>query len=222
MKRTQSMLSKIRRGIKTRKNQRTKTLMYSNRMKRFVKNNPRVMLTAYKLIKEIHAQKDKTLKSEPNLGLKVTPIHVYSHRNVFNRGLYKVEIGTKTFFVKNSTFIFSALQKGTWERSQKAIEALGGKIGSTKIRLIHPQLIYKNFLVSDYYNGGLISVAEMNFETRKKFDKKITILNQKLTEMGAMDCSPANIFFDPKKDTLYIFDLVSKPEYELMLTMKKY
>ena len=221
MQRKYSVISHIKRGIKTLRGRgQIKVLMYSKRMKRYVREHPKIMTQAYKMIKEIHSKGDITPMHNQELGITITPEHIYSHRNCFNRGLYKVEIRGKTFFVKDSSFDFSPLQKGVWNRAQQVVEGFGGKIGSTKIQLIHPQLIYKNYLVSDYYGGKLVNVEEIQ-TNKSELNKKINFLDDELNKVGAIDCRPANIFYDKENDALYIFDLVSKPQYERMLESRK-
>ena len=207
-------------------------IYFTERTQQFLKNHQNIMGLLRNAIRGSNYFKTKqsieTLDAikKRNIGFEETHTGNYSGSN--NYGTFKVEIGSKKWFVKRESGGVEHLKTlvKRFDATRKMINKLGGKMKGFKLRLIEPELIFANshvplgeiFLATEFFDAhnvklvsDILAEAHINPVLSKLALKLTEASGQIESEMGTHvrtgETRILNLFYEQKSNTIWIFDM---------------
>jgi len=220
-------------------------LVYSPEFKKFVRNNRSVLTNTYRLVWENfeRLQRGKEIVDKKT-GIRIVREATGSFKGTRAIFTLKVTVGNKEFFVKAFTRVSEAMGiLAGYRKANAFLKQKNYRFGGYNVRVIKPHLIISKsrpffegkpvraFLVTDFYRQGeVIQVRDLK---KREFDSISSVLYKLKSEIfreavgvadvlfreavGVADVFPENAFFEPKTNTILLFDIVGYPDvsYEL-------
>jgi len=199
-------------------------LVYSPEFKRFVGENKPVLSQAYKLILGNFERLERGEEIvDKKTGIRIVREATGSYKGQMAYFNLKVTVGDKEFFVKSFTRVFEDMESlGGYRKVNAFLKQKNYRFGGYNVRVIKPHLIIsksrpffegrtvRGFLVTDFYRQGeVIQVIDLAIREFASISSVIRELGDEMFRaVGVYNVVPINAFFEPKTNTILLFDII--------------
>lgn len=198
-------------------------IIYTPDFKEFIHDNPGVIASFKEIEKQIEARlKDNQILPDDEFEHGDLKVSLLEFTHPAKLGWYlKAEIAGQEFFIKRVPGFFSnkdSMGVREFESTERLAELLKEN-DFNDVRVVDFQIGYQNnetgntYFVSKWLNLPRVKeylarkLKESDYFGHKKVHDRSNEIDDFLDENGFTDTSTANMFYDPKTETFYLYDV---------------
>jgi len=196
--------------------QHKKVVGYSPEFAQFYRKHKRDIRTAYALV----SRKLEELQTMPRgtsitiKGVKITKEHTGSYQGQNNVLTLKMDIKDKEFFVRLEPESAAKNAEHVFETVNDFLKEINHSLGEYTIHVMKPHIFVRTsnghhvISVTDFHHPNEVALGiDLPEQERAKIRSVISPLRLKLAFRGITDVGLHNLFYDPKRKRIILFDL---------------